>query len=114
MGIGTSGLICTWLFVAVYGPWVLLGTVTCTESYMYWVILVTKLECLVALCGALLHPQLNEAKFGVEKYFEHSGWHETSEMHEKVKVAKKLPELPRNQVWGGAGRDRQLNRQRTS
>ncbi len=38
----------------------------------------SKLECLVALCRALLHPQLIEETFGVNIFFEHSGWHETS------------------------------------
>ena len=37
-----------------------------------------KLECLEALCQALLHPQLIEEKFGVKFFFENSGWHETS------------------------------------
>ena len=48
-----------------------------------------KLECLVALCRALLHPQLIEEKIWVKKNL-------------KKKSCWKLPKLPEN-VMGGGG-----------
>ena len=50
---------------------------------LQWINLKMKLECLVALCHALLHLQLIEEQFWMKKnncgeiFFEHSGWDET-------------------------------------
>ncbi len=48
---------------------------------------VPKLECLVALCRVLLHPQLiGKKKFGVKIYLSTQDGTKQPEMHEKVKV----------------------------
>ena len=51
---------------------------------------VHKLECLGALCGALLHPhvQLIEEKFGLKIFLRTQDRMKHLEMHKKVKVGK--------------------------
>ncbi len=55
-----------------------------------------KLECLVALCRTLLHPQLNRKKYAWKKM-----WKE--KIFSENKSCLKLPELPRNHVSRGKG-----------
>ena len=63
----------------------------------------TKLECLVALCRALLHPQLIN-KFWVKKFWgEKIFWI----FFPENKSCLKLPELPRSHISRGPATDRQ-------
>ncbi len=47
-----------------------------------------KLECLVALCRALLHPQLIEEKFWVKVFLTTQDGMKHAEMHKKWKWEK--------------------------
>ena len=66
-----------------------------------------KLECMVALCCALLHTQLIEEKFWVKKLSTHDDM-KHPEMHKRRifyenKSCSKLPKLPRNHISREAG-----------